>query len=326
MMVPRIAIVRSRWRQQGRSRAGTVPAMPPQRLSPRTLVFLLIPPVLWAANAVVGRMMAPLVPPMLLNLLRWALAFVFLLPLAGGVLRADSLLWPNWRRFTLLGLVSVGAYNALQYLALKTSTPMNVTLVAASMPVWMLAVGGLCFGERISHRQVLGVVLSMAGVLLVLSRGQWEVLTHMRLVPGDLYVLAAVLCWAFYSWMLARPKEPPELRGNWAYFLMGQIVFGLGWSALFAAGEWAWGAQPVVWGWPLALALVFIAVGPALIAYRCWGAGVAAAGPTLAGFFANLTPLVAALMSAAFLGEPPQLYHALSFLLIVGGIVVCSRR
>lgn len=296
------------------------------RLSPRTLVFLLIPPVLWAGNAVVGRMMSPLVPPMLLNLLRWALAFVFLLPLAGAVLRPGSLLWAHWRRFSVLGLLSVGVYNALQYLALKTSTPMNVTLVAASMPIWMLGIGWLFFDERVSRRQVLGAALSISGVLLVLCRGQWAVLMQMQLVPGDLYVLAAVIGWAFYSWMLARPKEPAELRGNWAYFLMGQIAFGLVWSALFAAGEWAWGTQPVVWGWPLAIALVFVAVGPALIAYRCWGAGVAAAGPTLAGFFANLTPLVAALMSSAFLGETPQLYHALSFVLIAGGIVVCSRR
>jgi drug/metabolite transporter (DMT)-like permease len=297
-----------------------------QRLPPRTLVFLLLPPLLWAGNAVVGRLVSPLVPPMLLNFLRWALAFVLLLPLAGRVLTPGSLLWPHWRRFSVLGLLSVGVYNALQYLALKTSTPMNVTLVAASMPIWMLGIGWLCFKEKVSRRQLLGAVLSICGVLLVLSRGDWQVLMRVQLVPGDLYVLLAVVCWAFYSWMLARPQEPPQLRADWAAFLMGQIAFGLAWSAAFAAGEWALGSQPVVWGWPLIAALAFVAVGPAVIAYRCWGAGVAAAGPTLAGFFANLTPLFAALMSLAFLGETPRLYHALSFVLIVGGIVVCSRR
>ena len=300
--------------------------MLPARLPPRALMFLLIPPVLWAGNAVVGRMVSPLVPPMLLNFFRWALAFIILLPLAAPVLRPGSLMWPHWKRFSILGLLSVGVYNSLQYLALKTSTPMNVTLVAASMPIWMLFIGRLFFGERISRRQLLGAALSISGVLLVLCRGDWAVLVQLHLVPGDLYVLVAVVGWAFYSWMLARPKEPSELRANWAYFLMGQIAFGVVWSAVFAAGEWALGTQPVVWGWPLAIALVFVAVGPAVIAYRCWGAGVAAAGPTLAGFFANLTPLFAALMSLAFLGETPKLYHALSFVLIVGGIVVCSRR
>eukprot|EP01137_Pigoraptor_chileana_P014523 Opistho-2@5038 len=116
-----------------------------QRLTPSTIALLVIPPLMWAGNAVVGRMVNPLVPPITLNFLRWALAFAILLPLAGHVLKPASALWPHWRRFALLGLLGVGAYNALQYLALQTSTPLNVTLVAASMPVWMLGIGGLFF-------------------------------------------------------------------------------------------------------------------------------------------------------------------------------------
>jgi drug/metabolite transporter (DMT)-like permease len=69
-----------------------------------------------------------------------------------------------------------------------------------------------------------------------------------------------------------------------------------------------------------------VAVGPSLLAYRCWGAGVARVGPAIAAFFSNLTPLFAALMSATLLGEPPRLYHAVGFVLIVGGILVSARR
>ncbi len=292
----------------------------------RTALLLLVPPLLWAGNAVVGRLVHELVPPITLNFLRWALAFVILLPLAGWLLRPGSALWPSWKRFALLGLLGVGCYNALQYLALQTSTPLNVTLVASSVPVWMLAIGALCFGQRITRRQVAGAVLSIAGVLLVLSRGQWALLVQIRLVPGDVYVLLATLAWAFYSWMLSQPKDPPAIRNDWAAFLMAQMVFGLGWSGLFAAGEWALTDARIVWGWPLAAALLYVAIGPAILAYRCWGVGVQRVGPNIAGFFSNLTPLFAALMSAAFLGEWPQLYHGLAFLLIVGGIVVSSRR
>jgi drug/metabolite transporter (DMT)-like permease len=126
--------------------------------------------------------------------------------------------------------------------------------------------------------------------------------------------------------MLSQPKDPPEIRNNWAAFLMAQMVFGLGWSGFFAAGEWALTDARIVWGWPLAAALLYVAVGPAILAYRCWGVGVQRVGPNIAGFFSNLTPLFAALMSAAFLGEWPQLYHGIAFVLIVGGIVVSSRR
>ncbi len=297
------------------------------RLTPATALLLTIPPLMWAGNAVVGRMVSDLVPPMTLNLLRWLLAFVLLLPLASGVLRPGSGLWTHWRRFALLGLLSVGAYNALQYLALHTSTPINVTLVASSIPVWMLIIGRLFFGARISRRQLLGATLSITGVLLVLSRGQPHTLLQVQLVPGDLYVLLAAMAWAWYSWMLAQSgREPAEIRSDWAAFLMAQIVLGLAWSALFAAGEWVLSDARIQWGWPLVGALLFVALGPALLAYRCWGAGVQRAGPSVAGFFSNLTPLFAAVLSSALLGELPQPYHGVAFALIVGGIVVSSRR
>ncbi|HYF21078.1 MAG TPA: DMT family transporter [Ramlibacter sp.] len=296
------------------------------RLTPATAVLLTLPPLLWAGNAVVGRLMAGQVPPMTLNFLRWVIALLVLLPWTAWLLRRDSPLWPQWRRFTVLGLLGVGCYNALQYLALKTSTPMNVTLVAASAPAWMLAVGALGFGQRITGRQLLGAVLSIAGVLVVLSRGDWAQLLQVRLVPGDLYILVATASWAWYSWLLVRPVDPPAIRGDWAAFLAAQMVFGLGWAGLFAAGEWMLEPQAIAWSWPVAAALLFIALGPALLAYRSWGLAVQRVGPAMAGIFSNLAPLFAALMSAAFLGELPQPYHGLAFLLIVGGIVVTSRR
>lgn len=300
--------------------------MPPQ-LTLSAALLLTLPPLMWAGNAVVGRLMSELVSPMTLNLLRWLLAFCILLPLAGPVLHRNSLLWLHWRRISMLGLLSVGGYNALLYLALNTSTPINVTLVGASTPVWMLLIGRLKFGVVISARQWLGAALSVSGVLVVLCRGELGLLLQVRLVPGDLYVLMASAAWAYYSWMLARPTtEPAALRANWSAFLLGQVAFGVLWSMLFTGGEWALGKGHITWSWPMAAALLFIAVGPAVLAYRAWGAGVRQAGPAVAGFFANLTPLFTALLSTAFLGETPHLFHALAFALIVGGIVVSSRR
>ncbi|MBG9388227.1 DMT family transporter [Caenimonas aquaedulcis] len=297
-----------------------------QKLDLRSALLLTVPPLLWAGNAIVGRMVQGLVPPVTLNFLRWGLAFLILLPMAGWVLRRGSPLWGSWKRFALLGLLGVGCYNALQYLALKTTTPLNVTLVAGSIPVWMLVIGALFFDQRVTARQWLGAVLSIAGVVLVLSRGDMDVLRHLRLVPGDVYVLVATAAWGFYSWLLVRPGDPPEIRGDWAAFLMAQVLYGLGWSALFAGAELGSGNAHFEWGWPLAAALAYIAIFPAVVAYRCWGLGVQRVGPSVAGFFSNLAPLFTALLSTAFLGEPPRLYHAIAFVLIVGGIVVSSRR
>jgi drug/metabolite transporter (DMT)-like permease len=297
------------------------------KITPKTAFLLTLPPLLWAGNAVVGRMIAPMVSPMTLNLLRWAIAFMLLLPLAAPVLRRGSALWPSWKRFAGLSLLAIGGYNALLYLSLNTSTPINVTLVGSITPVWMLLIGRAFFGMRITGKQWLGAAMSIAGVLLVLSRGEFEVLMQVRLVAGDVYMLLASAAWAYYSWMLAHPTtEPPDIRRNWSAFLLAQIAFGLVWSSLAAGGEWALGLGRMQPSWPLAVALMYVAIGPALLAYRSWGAGVSRAGPQVAGFFINLTPLFTAVLSSAFLGEVPHLYHALAFILIVGGIAVSSSR
>jgi drug/metabolite transporter (DMT)-like permease len=297
-----------------------------QRLTPSTIALLALAPLLWASNAVVGRLVIGMVPPAMLNFMRWVIVFVLLLPLARSIWQQGSGLWQQRWPLTALGVLSVGSYNALQYLALQTSSPINVTLVGSSMPVWMLAMG-LLFGVQVSRRQLLGAALSVLGVLVVLSRGDAQQLLHLQLVAGDLYMLLATVAWSLYSWLLTRPGYPDSLRAHWASFLQAQVVFGLPWAAAFAGGEAAWRQTvPITWGWPLAAALMYIAVGPSLLAYLCWGAGVRRVGPATAAFFANLTPLFAVLLSGLILNEPPRLFHALAFVLIAGGIVISSQR
>lgn len=295
------------------------------KLNLSTVLLLLIPPLLWAGNAVVGRAVYQMVPPLTLNFMRWTLAAVLLLPMGYSIFRRHSDLWTNWRRYTVLGLLGVGLYNSLQYLALHTSSPVNVTLVAASLPVWMLLVGRIFHGVAVRPLQILGSVLSLLGVLIVLSQGQWAQFRHLHFVAGDLLMVAATIFFSFYSWQLTLARDGKEVGRTWATFLLAQVAFGVVWSSLFAGAEWGLTDWRIDWGWQLAMALAYVAVGPAVIAYRCWGAGVRRVGPTVAGFFNNLTPLFAAVLSLLLLGDAPKPYHALAFGLIVCGIVLSSR-
>jgi drug/metabolite transporter (DMT)-like permease len=296
-----------------------------RKLTASTALLLTIPPLLWAGNAIVGRLVREAVPPMTLNLLRWAIALVFLIPLGRAALREGSGLLSNWRRYSMLGLLGVGLYNSLQYLALQTSTPINVTLVASGMPVWMLLVGRLFFGVPVRAKQVVGAVLSIAGVLVVLCRGDAQQLAALRLVTGDLYMILATIAWSFYSWLLLQQKDVPAVRADWAAFLLAQVAYGALWSGALAGAEWALTDAHVAWSGKVGLALLYVAIGPAILAMRFWGAGMQQAGPTVGAFFINLTPLFTALLSSAFLGEAPHLYHVLAFALIVGGIAWSAR-
>ncbi|MEY3766749.1 MAG: hypothetical protein RLZ03_1709, partial [Pseudomonadota bacterium] len=113
---------------------------------------------------------------------------------------------------------------------------------------------------------------------------------------------------------------------NWAQYLLAQMAFGLVWAGGFTWVEWSVQPREIVWSAGMVGALVFVAIGPSLLAYRSWGLGVQRVGPSTAAFFANLTPLFAALLSSVMLGELPKIYHLLAFVLIVGGIVVSSSR
>ena len=296
-----------------------------RKLTLSTAALLTVPPLLWAGNAIVGRMVRDAVPPMTLNLLRWTIALLVLVPLGRAAFKPGSGVLANWRRLSMLGLLGIGLYNSLQYLALQSSTPINVTLVASGMPVWMLLVGKLFYKAPVKPKQIGGAVLSILGVLVVLCRGDVHQLAALRLVAGDLYMILATIAWSFYSWMLMQQRDPSHLRADWAAFLLAQVGYGVLWCAALSSLEWTLADVHVAWSWPLAAALLYVAIGPAILAMRCWGAGLQQAGPTLGSFFINLTPLFTALLSSAFLGEAPHLYHALAFGLIVGGIAVSAR-
>lgn len=301
-----------------------------QRLDARTAALLTVPPLMWASNAIVGRLIVGSIPPLTFNALRWWVALALVLPLGWRVLRKPAQILRRARYFAVLGLLGVGCYNALQYAALESSSPINVTLIASSIPLWMLLVGMVMFRERPGARQGIGAALSLIGVMLVLTRGELAELARIRLVRGDLLMLLATTLWAVYSWMLVRP--PDHLRGaqrpdwDWSGMLMMQMLFGVLWASAAAGIEQASGVAPIRWTpWTMA-ALAYVAIGPSLLAYRAWGAGVASAGPTTAALFQNLTPVFAALMSAALLGDPPHWYHGLAFAFIAAGIVLPLQR
>jgi drug/metabolite transporter (DMT)-like permease len=299
-------------------------------LTPRIAFYLTLPPLLWAGNAVVGRALVGTVPPMALSAMRWAIALLLLLPFAARLWRRPQDVRARWPYLALIGILGVGTYNSLQYLALQTSTPINVTLIISSMPLWMLAVGAVFYREHPTRQQLIGAVLSLAGVALVISRGDPKVLLDLHLLPGDVLMLVAIALWAWYSWLLARP--PAHMRGDarpdwgWAELLVVQMIFGTLWAAGAAGIEAVVSPAQIHWSPMVVLALAYVAIGPSLLAYRFWGEGVSTVGPAIAAFFSNLTPVFAALMSAIWLGEPPRWYHVAAFVLIGAGIVVNSRR
>ena len=295
-------------------------------LSALTAFYLTTAALMWAGNAIVGKILVQSSSPVLLNTIRWGVTALILLPFAWGVFKGSSPLWGQTKRFLLLSLFGVGSYNVLLYLALQSSTPINVTLIGASMPIWAIVIGALFYKESSHAKQIIGALISLLGVSIVIVRGELERLIEIEFVVGDLLMVFATILWGAYSWMLSHPKESTERTWPWSYFLLAQVGFGFCWSIGFAVTEWQLDFSYFAWSWPTVLMIIYVIVGPSLIAYRCWGLGITRAGATVATFFTNLIPLFTAILSTLLLQKPPELFQGLAFALILAGIYLSIQK
>ena len=295
-------------------------------VSALTAFYLTTAALMWAGNAIVGKILVQSSSPVLLNTIRWGVTALILLPFAWRVFGSASPLWQSSKRFALLSLLGVGSYNVLLYLALKSSTPINVTLIGASMPIWAIVIGAMFYKEQPNIKQIIGAVISLIGVTVVIVRGELERLIEIEFVAGDLLMVLATILWGAYSWMLSHPKESTERTWPWSYFLLAQVGFGFCWSLGFAVTEWQLEYSYFTWSWSTVFSIIYVIIGPSLIAYRCWGLGVSGAGATVATFFTNLIPLFTAILSTLLLQKPPELFQGVAFALILAGIYLSIQK
>lgn len=292
------------------------------KLDARTAALLTLPPLFWAGNAVFARALVGEMPPLAMSLLRWVIALAIFLPFVWrDLLQHRDELRRSWRALVIISVLGVGAYNTLQYLAVQTATAVNVTLIAASTPVFALALGALFFAERTRPAQWLGAAVSVSGVLWVLVRGDVMHLAALHFVAGDLVMLAANVTWALYTWALR--KHRPQLP--FAPFLAAQMILGTLFIAPLAAAEALFSTATIHWSPKVLLVLLYMAIFPSIIAYAAWDRGVVRVGALIPVYFANLTTIFTAVFSTLLLGEPPQLYHLIGLVLIVLGIHLANR-
>ena len=291
------------------------------RWAPPSYLLLAAAALFWASNLVIGRAVAGEIPPIALNFWRWVLALAIVLPFtAAELLRYRAVLVLHWRILVLLGLTGIGSFQVCVYLALQSTTALNAALFMSAVPLVIPAVAFALDREMLTWRQGAGLVLSLLGVVTILSRADPEVLAGLRLNRGDLWVLAAVLLWSLYSVLLRRrPLALPPTALLAATMAVGiGLVLPLYLWELTAVGGFALETDNL-------LVLVYLAVFPAILAYIFWTRGVAQVGPSRAGPFMHLIPVFAALLAIVFLGEALERYHLVGVGVIGLGLLLASR-
>ncbi len=287
----------------------------------RPYLLLILATLFWAGNFIVGRGVHAMVPPVALAFCRWFGGFLVVIGAAWPHLRRDwPLLLRHWPMLLLLSATGIAAFNTLVYIGLGSTTALNGLLMQSTMPVVILLCSLLLFGERPRGRQLLGIALSLLGVVIIVTQGRPWALGDLALNRGDLWIFAAVVAYALYSALLRRrpPIHPLSFLG--ATFALGaaMLVPFLGWES--AAGATLRLDATTM------LAVLYVAIFPSVLAYFCWNRGVELVGANRAGQFMHLLPVFGSALAILVLGEAFRGFHAAGAVLIFAGIVLATRR
>lgn len=285
-------------------------------------LLLTLTALFWSGNMVLGRGIRADIPPMALAFWRWLIAFLLVLPLALPHLKSQ---WPQlkqgWKPVFILGLLGVGGYNTFAYVALQYTVATNAVLLNSFIPVATIAISWAFLGKHLRGQEGLGVLLSLIGALTIVARGDLQVLTHLNLNIGDVWMLGAVLIWAIYTVGLAwRPAGVHPM-------LMLAAFTAVGLAALFPAYLWEMASGRHINFYPGSLAaLAYVGIFPSFVGYIFYNRGVAEVGANKASLFIHLMPVFGTLLSAVFLGEVPFWYHYLGIGLIFAGIWLTMKK
>lgn len=278
-------------------------------------LLLAITMLFWAGNSIAGRALAGVVPPMTLTFWRWVLASLLVAPLAWPHLKRD---WPElrrrWKTVILLAVSGVASFGALLYWGLESTTALNSLLMQAAIPPLILFFGFVLLRDRIGVGALVGVALSLAGVLVVISEGRpWDLL-HLRLNPGDGIILIGVVLYAGYSLLLRRRPQVHPLSLLLVTFILAALVIAPFYAHELIQGR-TFAPTPTALG-----GILYVALFPSFLAYLCFNRGVELIGSGPAGQYMHLMPVFGAVLAITLLGEPFHGYHAIGVALIATGI------
>lgn len=298
------------------------PATPPlpDRSGMEAYLLLIGTMLCWAGNAVIGRAAVGEVSPMMIVLGRWVgvmlLCLIFLMPR----LKRD---WPALKRhlpyLCLMGAIGFTGFNALFYVAALDTTALNMGILQGSIPIFVLIGAFLAYGDRIRPIQLLGVLITLSGVVTVASHGDLQRLLALQFNPGDVLMVGA--CFLYASYAVGLRKRPPvSPLSIFTVMAIAALILAIPAAGAEAAlGHHQW---PTLKGWIL---IGLVTLFPSFIAQIFFIQAIDRIGPGRAGVFVNLVPVFAAAMAVLFLSEQFQVYHAVALALVLFGIFLSEK-
>jgi drug/metabolite transporter (DMT)-like permease len=272
--------------------------------------------LLWSGNWIIGRSLRDTMPPVAITFWRWTVAALILAPFAlprlGGKL---DILRRSW--LLMLGLAVTGGafYQVAAYFALRHTETVNAVLLNAASPLFIILAVWIFDGQRATLRQIAGMLISFAGVLIIINRGDWQQLAALRFSIGDLAIVAVLPLWALYTVMLRR--RPRAIDNTELIFILSVL------SVVALAPAYALESayiQTAPLTWTTVGASLYTGGCASVIAYLCWNKGAELVGANRAGFTTYLMPAFTAILAVFLLGEEVYPFHAAGVATILFGI------
>ena len=275
----------------------------------------------WAGNTIAGRLAVGEVSPLVIVFMRWTIVFTILLMTKRKELPAAlPKLKGKWPWVFMMGALGLSFFNTLFYIAAQSTTAINLGLIQCAMPMFILIGVTLILKTKLTFGQIIGTILTMAGVLLIISKGDFSLLVGLQINKGDWIMLGACIFYAGYTIGL---QNRPDIDN----MTMMTVFAGAAWVLSIpillievTQGTAQWPATQLAW-----LIVLFISLIPSFMSQVFYMRGVDLIGPDRAGVYSNLVPIYSAALGVLILNEAFGLYHSLSIIIVITGLTVISR-
>lgn len=280
-------------------------------------LFLILANLFWAGNYVFGKSVVAELSPIQMTFSRWLIAVCVLFPIAQLVEKPDwRKVWSEWRILIVMAVLGVAGYNFLLYEALRFTTSMNAALVNAMNPALIVLGAALLFKEKLTRTRVIGLLVSLFGVLLVLTKGRLQMIAQTDYNAGDLLMLAAIVVWTLYSLLGRKIRHLPPIASTAVSAVLALLII----SPFFLAS-----GMKLPLSREATAGILYIGLFPSVGSFIFWNASIREIGASRAGIYLNLITVFTAILSL-LLGNPVTLVQVMGGLLVFAGVYLTGRR
>ena len=286
-------------------------------------ILLVLTTIFWSGNFIVGKAATIYeIPPFSLNFFRWLFAGIILLPFTfKEIFLKKNYIKANIGLFIILGITSITVFNSIVYYSLYFTQVITGVLMISTIPVWIILISSLLKIEKTNIYQIFGILLSLIGVVAIITKSDLEVIKGLEFNKGDLSIIVAMFSWAIFSTLLKKKK----LKVSQITLLQVVIIFGLIFLTPIYIIELLLGNY-IVLEIPFFLTLAYVVIFPGLLSFLFWIKGISVIGANRSGIFLHLMPIFGSVFAIIIFKEKIMFYHLIGAIFIIFGIRISNIK